>query len=270
MNNETRWAATAYNALKATGVLWFLTAVAGQWLFAYYIMIYYGGSAAEGNWAAWTNRMIHGIVEGDLIGNIAVLIHISLAFIITFCGPLQLMPQIRNRFPTFHHWNGRLYITTAFVISLGAIYMIWTREAVIGGRIGQIATSIDAVLIIIFAGLTLRYAMAREIDIHRRWAMRLFIVVNGVWFFRVGRGLWKFLNDGASPGVNGTLTGPFDIFLNFAGFLLPLFFLELYMWMRDRGSAGQQMAMAGIVVVLTAAMGAGIITAAQMFWLPNI
>ena len=256
--------------LNASTTTWFLTAVFGQWFFAYYIMIFYGGNAVKGDWATWSGRMIHGIIEGDIIGNIAVLIHISLAFVISFFGPLQFIPQIRNNYPTFHRFNGRLYIMTALVISVAAIYSIWTREVIIGGFIGKIATSLDGVLIIICAIMTVRFAMARKIATHRRWALRLFIVVSGVWFFRVIRGFWMFVNDGNSPGTNGDLTGPFDIILNFAGYLVPLLILECYLHIRDNGNSTGQYAMAGIILVLTAALAIGIYSAAHIFWLPSL
>jgi hypothetical protein len=260
----------ARTILNASATTWFLTAIMGQWLFAYYIMVYYGGNAIQGDWDAWSKRMIHGFLEDDLIGNIAVLIHISLAFVITFLGPLQLIPQIRTNFPKFHHYNGRVYIITAIVISIAAIYSIWSREAVISGIVGQIGTSLDGVLIIVCAIMTVRFAMARKIAIHRRWALRLFIVVSGVWFFRVIRSFWMFVNDGNSPGTNANLTGPFDLILNFAGYLVPLLILECYFRARDNGKSAQQFTMAGTIFLLTAAMAIGIYSAAHIFWLPNI
>jgi len=260
----------ARKMLNASAATWFLTAVFGQWFFAYYIMVFYGGNAVQGNWAAWSSRMIHGIIEGDIIGNIAVLIHILLAFVISFCGPLQFIPQVRQNYPSFHRFNGRLYIMTSLVISVAAIYMIWSREAIIGGVMGQIGTSLDGVLVIICAIMTVRFAMARKIVVHRRWALRLFIVVSGVWFFRVIRGFWIFVNDGTSPGTNGNLTGPFDLVLNFAGYLVPLLILECYFRLRDKGQPAGQYAMAGIILLLTGAMAIGIYSAAHIFWLPNL
>jgi hypothetical protein len=256
--------------LRASATTWLLTAIIGQWLFAYYIMVFYGGKALQGDWVAWSNRMIHGFIEGDLLGNIAVLIHISLAFVITFFGPLQLFPQVRTNFPKFHRVNGRVYIFTAIVISLAAIYSIWSREAIIGGLIGQIGTSLDGVLIIIFAIMTVRFAIARKIAIHNRWALRLFIAVSGVWFFRVIRGFWMFINDGTSPGTNANLTGPFDLILNFAGYLIPLLILECYFRIRDKGNSTGQFTMSGIIFLLTGAMAVGIYSAAQIFWLSSI
>lgn len=257
-------------ALKLSAGGWFLTAVFGQWFFAYYIVAYYGGSAVQGDWQAWTDRMIHGIVAGDPIGNIAVFIHILLAFVITFCGPLQLVPQIRSRFPTFHHLNGRIYIVTAFIISFGAIYMQWSRENLIGGIWGQIGTSLDGLLIIIFAYFAIRRAMQRRLAEHRKWALRLFIVVSGVWFFRVGRGLWHILTDGQSYGVNATLTGPFDIILGFAGYLLPLLILELYLRARDSGKVAGRWMMAILLSLSIVATAVGVYGAAYMMWIPVI
>jgi len=257
----------ARKLLNTSAATWLLTAIMGQWLFAYYIMVFYGGNALQGDWDAWSKRMIHGFIEGDLIGNIAVLIHISLAFVITFLGPLQLIPQVRTNFPTFHRYNGRVYVITAIVISVAAIYSIWSREAVISGIVGQIGTSLDGLLIIICAIMTVRFAMARKVAIHRRWALRLFIVVSGVWFFRVIRGFWMFINDGTSPGTNANLTGPFDLILNFAGYLVPLLVLECYFRVRDNGKPTGQLAMSGTIFILTIAMGIGIYSAAHIFWL---
>src|SRR3954468_15262699 len=40
--------------------LWFVLAVAGQWMFAYYVAALYGGSALRGDWTVWHKRMAHG------------------------------------------------------------------------------------------------------------------------------------------------------------------------------------------------------------------
>ena len=263
-------AAGADTALRRAAALWFVVAVAGQWLFAYYIFVFYGGTAMQGDWAAWTARLPNGILEGDAAGNLALIVHIALAFVITVGGPLQLIPQIREHMPVVHRWTGRIYIPTAMVISLGAIYLIWAREAVVGGVIGQIAITLNGVLIMLCAAMTVRHALARNFDVHRRWAMRTFIAASGVWFFRVGFGLWIFLNAGSAPGSNQTLTGPFDVFLYFACFLLPLAILEVYLRAQERAGPLVKTTVAAGLVVLAAGTGAGIFMAAQIFWLPNL
>ncbi|MBI2969669.1 MAG: hypothetical protein HYY36_02895, partial [Gammaproteobacteria bacterium] len=53
MTAGLRLDAAADTALKAAARFWFVTAVAGQWIFVYYIVSFYGGAAAQGNLAAW-------------------------------------------------------------------------------------------------------------------------------------------------------------------------------------------------------------------------
>ncbi|MEW7293009.1 DUF2306 domain-containing protein [Aquimarina sp. 2304DJ70-9] len=267
LQGKTQW---SNKTLNTSATLWFLVAVAGQWLFAYYIALFYGGTAIQGNFAEWTRRMIHGFIEGDYMGNAFVLLHILLAFIITFSGPLQLIPKLRNRYPLFHRLNGRAYIFTAIIISLGGLYMVWSREAVVGGLYGQVAISGNAILIIVFAAITIRTAITRNFVAHRRWALRTFIVVSGVWFFRIGFGLWIFLNNGNAPGSTQDLTGPFDMFLYLANYLLPLFFLELYFLAQDHAGDRGKFMMAFLLFVLTILLAMGIFMAAQIFWLPNL
>ncbi len=264
---------TSYNADKVldnTAAFWFVIAVIGQWFFAYYIAVFYGGTLVEGDLAAWTKRMIHGFVEGDYLGNVFVLLHILLAFVITFGGPIQFIPQLRTKFSAFHRWNGRIYIITALLISVGALYMVWAREAIVGGFFGQVAISGNALLIVIFAIMTIRTAMKHNFIAHRKWALRTFLVVSGVWFFRVGIGLWIFLNNGSAPGSTQDLTGPFDMFLYLANYLLPIFFLELYFLAQEKGNAIGKFGMATALVILTFLTGSGIFMAAQIFWLPNL
>ena len=264
-----RMNAVAASALKTAARFWFLVAVAGQWMFAYYVAVLYGGAAARGDLAAWNKVMPHGFVAGDTIGNAAVAVHLFLAFVIVVAGPLQLVPQIRTLAPRFHHWNGRVYLLTAFVVSLAGLYMVWARGAV-GGAAQDIAISINAALIMLCAAMALRFALARKIDIHRRWALRLFMVVGGVWFFRVGLMLWLIVNKGPVGFDPKTFQGPFLTFLAFAQYLLPLAMLEIYLRTRDRGSAQMRVAVAAGLFVLTITMGVGIFGATMGMWLPNL
>src|SRR5262245_49593564 len=136
-------ATAAQVVLQGTGVLWFLVAVTGQILFAIHVFVFYGGTAIDGNWEAWSKRLIHGFIEGDPIGNLAVMVHIFFAFVITVGGPLQLTPQIRSAAPTFHHWNGRVYLTTAVIMACGGLFMVWSRGAG-GGLPNALGISLNA------------------------------------------------------------------------------------------------------------------------------
>ena len=89
-----------------------------------------------------------------------------IAIIIIGGGPLQLIPAIRNRFRAFHRMLGRTYMITAVLTSFAGLYLVWTR-GVPGGMVGHLAISLDAFLIILFAGIAVSFAMARKIDQHR-------------------------------------------------------------------------------------------------------
>ena len=258
----------ANKALDISAKFWFLVTAIGLWMFGYYIVRLYGGLLYNADFDSWGDHMVHGIVSGDFIGNIAVVSHMILAFIIAFGGPLQLVPAIRNRFPKFHKWNGRIYIFTSVLIAIGGVYMVWTRGN-LGGVFSAVAITIDAILIIFFSWKAIRAAFDKKMGMHRIWALRAFIVINGVWYFRIGFGLWIFINQGA-PGSTEALDGPFDRFLAFANYLIPLAFLELYLYAKKYGSVIGKYAVTCVVFVLALATAIGIFMALQIFWLPSL
>lgn len=258
---------SATKTLKVSVWTLFSIGLIGQLAFAIYIFIHFGGTAIKGDWGSWTEGMIHGIIEGDPIGNVALVIHILLAFIITVCGPLQFFKYFRAKARKFHKWNGRLYIFTALLISVGALFMVWNRPVSVGGEIGRIANSVNAVLIICFSILTWISGMQRKFEEHRKWAIRTFIVVSGVWFFRIGYGTWFLLTGFAAPGVAEDLSGPFDRFLYFASYLLPLAIGEIYMLTKESKSRFKKYLLSGLFFVLGILLMGGSAVAAKVFWL---
>ncbi|MGH8759262.1 MAG: DUF2306 domain-containing protein [Burkholderiales bacterium] len=249
--------AAARSALRTSAVVWFVPVLIGQWAFAYHIAVEYIGTAFAGDFAAWNKRLYVGFIAGDSVGNAALVAHLFIAFVITIGGTLQLIPQIRTHAPTFHHWNGRLFVAMAFVTSLAAIYMIWTRDTFGGIVINDISVSLNGVLIMVFAATALRYAMARKIDVHRRWALRTFMAVSGVWYLRV---IDAFLGAvlGEIPGVTDDMSGPTNIVLNFASYLLPLAVLELYFRAERSQGVSAKFAAAALVLVAAGATGIGV------------
>ena len=260
----------ADKALKAAAAFWFLVAVIGQWMFVAYILSFYGGAVVAGDLAKWSKVVSPGYVHGDSMGNFALAMHLVVAVIITVGGPLQLIPQVRARVPVFHRWNGRVYLLTAFLAGISGLYLVWIRGGVFGNVVQHAGISLNAVLILLCGAMALRYALARRFDVHRRWALRLFLAVSGAWFIRVGSMLWVILN-GSSAGFDPAMfQGPVLSFLAFTQYLVPLAVLELYLRTKDRAGAPGKFAMAGGLVVLTVAMGVGIIGATMRLWLPHM
>lgn len=253
-------------ALRLSTQLWLLVAVIGQWFFVYHIVTFYGGTYLSGETESWSEVMYKGLIEGDLLGNFFLYTHLLLAAVISFGGPLQLMPFVRKKLPVFHRWVGRIYIPTAFVISIAGLYMVLAR-GVVGGPIMAAGNVLNASLIMICAWRAYQTARARDFVAHRPWALRLFMMVSGVWFFRIGFGLWIFLNGGSSPGVNEDFTGPFIYFLAFAHSLLPLGILEAYLFFKDKVQTSGRFLVAAGIFLLTIFMGIGIFMAAMIFWM---
>ncbi len=256
-------------ALDAAARFWWLVAALGHWVFVLYVAAYYGPMLVQGGLQALSKaHLFNGYIPGDTVGNLAVVGHVLLAVVILGGGPLQLVPQIRARFPTFHRWLGRTYLLTAVASAVAGIYLIWTRP-LFGALITNVATTIDGVLIIVFAAIALRYAIARDIRTHRRWALRLFMVTGSVWFLRVGFQTWNLFTGGAGIDEK-TFTGPFVYAWHFGQYLLPLAVLELYFRARDSANPQHRSAMAAGLSVLTVLMGIGVFMAAKKSWLPRI
>lgn len=270
MNNRLELNSAAETALKAATRFWFGVMVIGQVVFAFATASFYGMAALRGaSERAWSGHITHGYVPGDIIGNSAVAIHLFSAVVVILAGGLQVIPQIRNRFPTFHRWNGRLYIMSAFTVSLAGLYMTWVRGSV-GDLAQHLGGSLMAVLIMVCAVMALRYALARDFKTHRRWALRLYLVVSASLFIRAGLFLSLFLNHGPFGFDPATFSGPFLTFMTFAQYLVPLAILELYLRAKEEGSPAGRFVMAGGLSVLTVALGVGIFVVTMGIWLPNI
>ena len=254
--------------LKGSGALWFLIAYAGQLLFAYYTAAYYGGSTLRGDFSAWNEVMPYGLMERDPDGNAALGAHLFLAAILTALGPLQLIPLIRTKAPVFHRWNGRLYLLSGVIAAAAGAYLTWTRGA-LGGIINQVSITGDAVAIFVCGVMTVRFAVARDFERHRRWATRFFLVVSGVWFFRVMLMGWIIAN-GAPVGIGEELNGPVAYAIGFAQYLIPLAVYEFYWRARDRGGAASRAGAAVMMVAAIAATGLGVFAAAIGMWLPRL
>jgi uncharacterized membrane protein len=267
LTNRLELSSVAATALKAAARFWFGVTVIGQLVFAFAIASFYGLTALRGDYHGW--RFTNGYVPGVTRGNWAVVMHVASAAVIMFAGAVQLVPQVRNRFPDFHRWNGRIYVLTVVTLSVAGLYMTWIRGSV-GDLAQHLSSTLNAILMWLFAGLALRFAMARDFKTHRRWALRLFLVVSGSWFYRIALFLSFLIFKGPIGFDPTTFTGPFLTFMGFAQYLFPLAVLEIYFFAQDRTSALRRIATAGLIFALTLAMVAGLFAATMAIWVPNV
>jgi len=248
--------------LHRTRLLWFSAAVAGQGAFVLMILAFFGRRTVAGNFAGWNDKPhIKAYVAGDAAGNMMYGLHVLLAAIVMAGGLLQLLPAIRRRWPALHRWNGRLFFSVAGFMAISGLWLTWVRHTYLT-VIGGITTSGDAVLILLCVANAWRLAVARDFAAHRRWALRAFMVVSGVWFLRVGIMGWILVSGGW--GMNNQMSGPADIALQLGCYLIPLALLEVYFRATTKVWAG------GLILLATGFMMVGIGGAITFMWWPRI
>ena len=245
--------------LKYSAVFWFAVLLVGQWLFFYYIMAFYGFSLINDNLEVWNRMAVFGstpYVVGDFGGNSAFAAHAIGAGIVAFGGALQLIPQIRNRFPRFHRFNGYIYLVTVFLLAISGFYLVWIRGTS-PNQMSAIGTSINGLFILTFTYLTLKNAVARNIIAHRKWALRLFLVSNAQWFLRVG--VFSYMISGSLLEMNPAFGDPFLVFWTFGCYLMPLAILQLYFYANEQKNRWIKFSIGTVLGVSTILMLIGII-----------
>lgn len=243
--------------LSVAVAIWLGFAIAGQWAFFAYIAAFYGPSLSSGDFESWNRLAALGVKPfraGDNAGNLAFLIHALGAGVVAFGGALQLIPAVRQRWPRFHHWNGRVFLATVVLLSLTGFYLVWLRNTP-PAHFTELATSVNGVLILAFAWLAWRRARSRELAAHRRWALRLYLVANAQWFTRIG--VFAYFVLASLAGHKPSFSDPFFALWSFGCYLLPLAMLELYLRARNSARPHFRYALAASLVVLTLVMLAG-------------
>lgn len=248
---------------------WFAFAMLGQLFFATYILFRYGiplykGTPEEVN----IGPNITGFIEGDFSGNSMLFIHVMGASLLSVCGMLQLFPQIRQKYPLFHRLNGRLFLIMGLAGALSGLYLTWLRGTRLDD-IGAMGITLNGILIPIAIYYAWRYAIVGNINLHRRWAVHAFFLVNAVWTLRLFMMGWFLITQGGL-GNTKNMDGPADIILSYACYLLPMLLAELYFWSERQSTASKKWLAAvgmgcGCVITII-----GVSAAIYLMWLPRI
>lgn len=253
----------ARSALQWCAKSWFGIALTGQWCFAAYVFFIYAVTPATGIEVSEISPTT-GAKETQGVDRLVFFTHILPTVYLAFFGLFQLVPGIRNRFKAFHRWNGRAFLTLGLLGAITGLYLQWVR-----GLTFSAGVSVNGVLILFAVYFCWYYALKKRFDLHQRWAVHTFILVNGVWSFRLYLMGWYLINQGPN-GNTANVDGPMDIFLSFASFLLPMAVAEVYFWVQKQRTVGK--VWSGVIVM---ALGAtitlvGVIAAVSMMWMPRI
>lgn len=256
-------------ALRWASIFWFVVAAVGQAAFIGFILAFYGVRTATGNFAGWNDKpLIDGYMKGDDLGNVVFAAHVLLASVVTLCGLMQLVPDVRRKWPKLHRWSGRTFLGLAIFMALSGVWLAVVRGTYLS-VISAFAILINALLILVFAGLAWRHAVKRRFAQHRLWALRTFMVVSGVWFLRVGLMGWIVVNQGP-VGMTKDMSGPTDIVLTFGSYLIPLAVLELHGMAERSASGGLKVAAAAVVTAASVFMALGVFGTIAFLWGPYL
>lgn len=254
-------------ALRLAATSWWMVAIVGHVVFGAYVFGTYGASTLRGDTAAWNRVWPAGYVPGQPLGNLMVAMHVLLAAIVAICGPLQLVPALRRRASWFHRWNGRLYTTMVIMVGLAGLAMMADDRAFVGASQNK-GAAINGILLVGCAVLAWRRARQRNFASHRRWALRLFVLAAGVWFFRIGLSTWIAINGGIVGFDPKTMQGPALFTLAIGQWAVPLLVLEAYLRAEGARDATGRYVVAPLLLALAAATGFGVYRATIGMWLP--
>ncbi|MGF7149011.1 hypothetical protein FHS96_002653 [Sphingomonas zeicaulis] len=233
--------AAAAGTLSALALRWSARCLmATSWvsgaIFAGYIITFFGGVALGGAGARW-NESLPDLYDGrSLATTVAIGAHFIAGGVLLLIGPIQLIAGVRQRLPTLHRGLGRIYVGSAGLAGLGGIGFILGRGT-IGGPLMDIGFGIYGALMALCAAMAYVHARARNIGVHRGWAIRLFALTVGSWLYRMEYGAWIALTGGA--GIGDSFNGWFDAIMMFFFYVPNMIVVELFIRgrRRDRGTA---------------------------------
>ncbi len=240
--------------------LWLAVAIAGQVAFAAYLIGFYAFPAILGDIAAWNVNVVlsQPPVHPDRPqATLAFGVHAIGAAALALMGGLQLIPMVRNRFRTFHRWNGRAFLLLIVALTVSGYYLTWFRGSP-PNSFNEFGTSVNGLLILAFAAMIVTAAMRRRVAQHERWAVRLFLVANAQWFVRIG-GFGYFVTM-QTLGYSVPFDGAFFQFWIWGSFLVPLAMAELYFRTRSANSAVVRWSSALAIFIVTPMTLIGIVT----------
>ena len=238
---------------------WFVIALLGQWSFAIYVFIQYAVPFLTG-----IDPVDAGMRQAPASATVVFFMHIIPTIYLASMGILQLVPSIRSKYRGFHRWNGRIFLTLGVLGAATGLYL----KFVAGMAFSQ-GIALNGLLIIVMAVLSWYFARNRRFDLHQRFAVHTFFLVNGVWSFRLYLMAWLMLNQGPN-GNTPNVDGPMDIFISYACYLVPMLVAELYFWAKKQKATLRAWSSAVVMALGALITFLGVIAALLMLWTPQI
>jgi Predicted membrane protein (DUF2306) len=254
----SRWSG---NALVAT--VWFSSG-----LFGLYILAFYAAALYEGDMNRWNNILPGLYTPGAKAASTGIGFHFATGGIILLLGSIQLIDAVRTRYPAVHRWIGRVYVLSSLLAAIGGLVFILAKGT-IGGTVMNIGFALYGLLMLIAGVETYRHAVARRLDKHRAWALRLYALAVGSWLYRMDYGFWLLLADGL--GHKSDFTGPFDQVMSFFFYLPNLLVAQIFISGRtQKTSHWLNILSALLLLVATGFLLLGTYYFTKFYWGPAI
>lgn len=211
--------------LQLTARLLVLIVWSSAILFGGYILTFYFVALIQGNTNQWNEVLPDIYDEQASSATMGIGLHFAAGGIILILGCIQLIKSVRIKYPSIHRLIGRVYVLASIAAAIGGLIFIFTKGT-IGGLIMDIGFTGYGVLTFIAAIATIYFARAKNFELHRAWAIRLFALAIGSWLYRMGYGFWFMVTD--RLGHNSDFTGLFDYFMDFFFYLPNLLVAEIF------------------------------------------
>lgn len=237
-------------------------------LFGLYILGFYVISLFEGNLVRW-NDILPGLYQkGSLASTAGIGLHFVTGAVILLLGNIQLIESLRDRYPVLHRWVGRIYILSSVMAASGGLVFIIFKGTV-GGTVMEMGFTLYGLLMLLSGVQTYRYGVARRIDQHRQWGLRLYALAVGSWLYRMDYGFWFQLTGGV--GHSSNFEGVFDQVMSFFFYVPNLLVAELLIRYRDyRASIRFRRLATMLIWIMTGFLVLGTYYFTRLYWGPAI
>lgn len=253
--------------MRVAGAALLISSWVSAAIFGAYILAFYIGAIPRGTMTGW-NQTLPGLYEPKTpMATIAIGGHFVTGAILLVLGPVQFIQAIRDRIPAVHRWLGRLYVLSAGIAGVAGLSFIGMKGTV-GGPIMSAGFGLYGGLMALCALQTYRNGLARRLDIHRAWAMRLFALAIGSWLYRLEYGFWYLATDGL--GSTKVFSGWFDHLMAFFFYAPNLLVAELIIRSRGRSGVGLRYAAATGLMLATGLVLLGSYFFITRYWWPGI
>lgn len=114
---------------------------------------------------------------------LVVHLHVILGAAYLLAGSIQFIPRVRNRWPAYHRWAGRILVGVAAVVGSAALFMALVIP--FSGWSGRVGNGFFASLFLFSLARGFFAIRRRDISRHREWMIRAFAIALGIATMRL-------------------------------------------------------------------------------------